>query len=101
MLTCACPARGSARPSARTPGKPPPRSRTASAIPRATSTSSLARSTLNAIIGRLARVDPPLELARAAAPEERRAASRCRISVEENRQLELGADPGRDGERTG
>ena len=35
MLTWACPALGSERPSARTPGKPPPLSRTTAAIARA------------------------------------------------------------------
>ena len=39
MLTCACPAAGRSRPSARTPGKPPPLSRTTAAIARAASTS--------------------------------------------------------------
>ncbi len=54
MLTCTIPRLGSARPSARTPGKPPPRSRTTAAIARATSTSSVARFTLNATSGRRA-----------------------------------------------
>ena len=39
MLTCTSPAVGSSRPSARTPGKPPSRSRTIAAISRAVSTS--------------------------------------------------------------
>ena len=45
------PLRGSASPSARTPGKPPPASRTAAATARATSTSLVASSTLNATSG--------------------------------------------------
>ena len=42
----------------------------------------------------LARVDPALELVRAAAPEERRPASRCELAVEEDGQPELVADRG-------
>ena len=54
MLTWTSPARGRSKPSARTPGKPPPRSRTIAAIARATSTSSVRRLTLNATSGRRA-----------------------------------------------
>ena len=52
-------------------------------------------------VGReLARVDPPLELLRAAAAEERRLAAILREpAVEEDGQLELGADPVGQGER--
>ena len=53
MLTCTSPALGSSSPSARTPGKPPPRSRTTAAISRAAS-SVPRRLTLNATSGRLA-----------------------------------------------
>ena len=105
--TCTWPAPGSARPSARTPGKPPVRSRTASAISRAAS-SEPRRFTLNAISGRraptitpptagsirarpevgleLAGVDPRLQPVEAAAPVERRPAHRRR--VDEHRQPE-------------
>ena len=48
--TCTSPRRGSSSPSARTPGKPPPRSRTTAAISRAAS-SGPRRFTLNAISG--------------------------------------------------
>src|SRR6266540_1310864 len=54
MLTWTRPTLGNASPSARTPGKPPPLSRTTTAIARAISTSSVSRLTLNAIRGRRA-----------------------------------------------
>ena len=54
MLTWTIPRLGSPTPSARTPGKPPPFSRTIAAIARATSMSSVARFTLNATSGRRA-----------------------------------------------
>jgi ubiquinone/menaquinone biosynthesis C-methylase UbiE len=41
----------------------------------------------------LARVDPPLELGRPATPEQRRPYTGRKLSVEEDGQLELGADP--------
>ena len=92
------PARGRSSPSARTPGKPPPRSRTTTRSParprrrprrltlnaisgraRRRSPRPLARPARRAEVGReLARVDPPLQLRRAAAPEERRPAARRR-----------------------
>src|SRR5262245_47669342 len=50
MLTCTSPADGRSSPSARTPAKPPPRSRTRAAISRAAS-SGPRRLTLNAISG--------------------------------------------------
>ena len=121
MLTCARPALGKSSPSARTPGKPPPFSRTTAAIARAISTSSVARFTLNAISGRraptmtpparssssrrtvvrakLARVDAALELLRTPAPVERGPSLRRRVAVEEHRQAELGADPIREPQR--
>ena len=49
--TCARPRAGRSRPIARTPGSPPPDSRSSAAICRASSTSSVARSTLNATSG--------------------------------------------------
>src|SRR5207237_48108 len=57
--TCTRPARGRSSPSARTPGNPPPRSRTTWAIARAASTGPR-RLTLNATSGRRApRITPP------------------------------------------
>ncbi len=110
MLTWTRPALGSSSPRARTPGKPPPVSRTSAATSRAASSPPL-RLTLNAISGRraptrtapadscealgaevrlqLARVDPALKLLRAAAPEERGPATRCELPVQEDRQTEI------------
>src|SRR5207245_1865175 len=48
----------------------------------------------------LPRVDAPLQLLGAAAPEERGTAAGCELSVHEHRQLELPADAPRDVERT-
>ena len=118
MLTCARPARGRSRPSARTPGKPPPRSRTTAAISRATSTvaarevdverdqrppradEDAARRRVEPRrpeVGReLARVDPPLQLLGAAAAEERRPAAGADVGVEEDGQSELLADAPRE-----
>src|ERR1043166_7695751 len=73
MLTCTSPALGKSSPSARTPGKPPSRSRTADATSRAAS-SDPSKLTLNAISGR-------------------RAPTRSQLAVEEDRQAELDADP--------
>ena len=51
-------------------------------------------------VGReLAGVDPPLELLRPAAPEERRPAPRRQLAVEEDRQPELRPDPARQRQR--
>src|SRR5205814_7984914 len=48
-------------------------------------------------VGReLAVVDAPLQLLRAAAPEERWPAARSELGIEEDRQAELAADPTRD-----
>ena len=52
MLTCTSPAFGRSSPSARTPGKPPSRSRTRAAISRAVSTVAPRRLTLKAMSGR-------------------------------------------------
>ena len=100
MLTCTTPARGRSSPSARTPGKPPSRSRTTAAISRAASTVAPRKLTLNAISGRaraddhssgalveprrpevrrqLAGVHPALQLLGSAAAEERRPAPAAR-----------------------
>src|SRR5581483_1240074 len=99
MLTCAWPALGKSRPSARTPGKPPPRSRITAAISRAATTFAPTRLTLNAMRGRraarrdLAGVDPALQLLRPAGAEERRPAAPADLAVEEHRQLQLVPDP--------
>ena len=107
MLTCTSPAEGRSSPSARTPGKPPPLSRTSAAISRAAS-SGPRRLTLNAISGRrtptstppadsrqppraevgrhLPRVHAPLQLLGAAAAEERRPAPAAELPVQEHRQ---------------
>ena len=58
-LTWTCPACGRRSPSARTPGKPPSRSRTARATSRAASRSSPSRSTLKAISGARAPTSTP------------------------------------------
>ena len=121
MLTWACPARGSSSPSARTPGKPPSRSRTARAISRAASTSAPTRLTLNAISGgRAPTITPPAAGSRRsgpksgasspasirrcsssgpAAPVERGAASRGELPVEKDREAQLLADAARERER--
>ena len=109
MLTWTSPARGRSKPSARTPAKPPPLSRTTAAIARATSTSSVRRFDVERdqrpagadqhgarggvqpqrpeVGDDLAGVDPRLEPRGAAAAEECRAATGT--AVEEYRQPEL------------
>ena len=123
MLTCAWPALGRSSPSARTPGKPPSRSRTdrgdlarrvdvrADEIhverdqrpPRADDRAACRRIELRRpeVRRELARIDPPLQLAGPAAAEERRPAARPDLAVEEHRQPELLADPPRELERGG
>ena len=106
----------SASPSAWTPGSPPDDSRTAAATSRATS--SVPRSSrLNATSGcahaeqhragrgssrrgperrrELAGVDPPLQLVRPAAPEERGPAPAADLAVEKDREPELLPHPSR------
>src|SRR6266545_3939073 len=106
ILTCTKPARGRSRPSARTPGKPPPVSRAAAEVDverdqrPAGADDHPARALVElrrAEVGlELARIEPPLQLLGTAAAKERGPSTSRELPVEEYRQRELAADRTRD-----
>ena len=94
--TCTRPARGRSSPSARTPGKPPPRSRTTARDLRAPRRASPRRLTLNAISGRRApRITPPAVSCSARRPEVGRELAGVEARLQARRRRRAGRTPAR------